>query len=70
MFIIKKINLSNFNTSIVTNMSYMFSKCSSLIELDLSNFNIRSYTYMDGMFSGCLKELKKKIRIQNQYISI
>ena len=33
------LNLSNFNTNNVYNMSGMFNRCSSLISLDLSNFN-------------------------------
>ena len=32
------INLTNFNTENVTNMSYMFNECTSLKFLDLSNF--------------------------------
>ena len=32
------IDLSNFNTQNVTNMSYMFYECSSLTNIDLSNF--------------------------------
>ena len=40
-------------------MSYMFSRCSSLKELNLSNFNTNNVTHMFGMFFGCssLKEL-------------
>ena len=36
------INLSNFNTQNVTNMSNMFYKCKSLTSLDLSNFNTQN----------------------------
>ena len=43
----------NFNTSKVTNMSYMFSYCSSLTNLDLSSFNTSNVTNMDGMFDDC-----------------
>ena len=52
-------NLSNFNTNNVTNMSYMFYRCSSLKELNLSNFNTNNVTNMGLMFFGCLslKEL-------------
>ena len=32
-------DISKWNTNNVTNMSYMFSGCSSLINIDLSNFN-------------------------------
>ena len=45
--------LEYFNTSAVTNMSDMFSGCSSLKELNLSNFNTSSVTDMSRMFSDC-----------------
>ena len=40
-------------------MSYMFSRCSLLKELNLNNFNTNKVTNMSYMFSGCssLKEL-------------
>ena len=47
------IDLSNFNTSIVTDMLGMFSSCKSLINLDLSNFNTSNVTNMRDMFIGC-----------------
>ena len=34
-------------------MSYMFSGCSSLAELNLKNFNTKSVTNMIYMFCGC-----------------
>ena len=43
----------NFNTSKVTNMSYMFLGCSSLISFDLSNFSTSNVTRMNSMFSSC-----------------
>ena len=43
----------NFNTSKVTNMSYMFYNCSSLTSLDLSSFNTSNVTTMDHMFHNC-----------------
>ena len=45
--------LENLNTSEVTNMSSMFSGCSSLTELNLSNFNTSAVTNMRYMFYGC-----------------
>ena len=56
---IKKLDLSNFKTDNVKNMSGMFNGCSFLEELDLSNFNTNNVTNMSGMFKGCqqLKEL-------------
>ena len=43
----------NFNTSNVTDMSSMFSGCSSLTSLDLSSFNTQNVTVMTSMFSDC-----------------
>ena len=47
------LDLSNFNTQNVNNMSYMFSHCESLTYIDLSNFKTENVTYMSGMFSHC-----------------
>ena len=38
---LKELNLSNFNTNNVTNMSYMLNKCKSLKELSFFYFNIK-----------------------------
>ena len=46
------LNLSNFNTNNVTNMSGMFYNCSSLTSLNLSNFNTNNVTNMSYMFNG------------------
>ena len=55
------LNLSNFNTQNVNNMSGMFECCTSLTNLNLSNFNTQNVTNMSGigMFNGC-KSLNKK----------
>jgi len=45
--------LDLLDTSTVTNMSYMFSGCSSLTELDLSSLETGNVTNMHYMFSGC-----------------
>ena len=50
---ITEIDLSNFDTSKVTDMGSMFYDCSSLSSIDLSNFNTSKVTDMGGMFSGC-----------------
>lgn len=47
------LDLSNWDTSHVTNMSYMFGGCSSLTTLDLSNWKTSEVTDMSNMFSGC-----------------
>ena len=49
---IKDLDISNFDTSKVTQMSGMFSGMSSLTSLDLSNFNTSKVWDMDSMFSG------------------
>ena len=49
---IKDLDISNFDTSKVTQMSGMFSGMSSLTSLDLSNFNTSKVWDMDGMFRG------------------
>ncbi len=50
---ITEINLSNFNTTQVTDMFSMFYDCSSLTSLDLSNFDTSQVTFMHRMFCGC-----------------
>ena len=43
---------TNFNTSSVTNMGYMFSGCSSLVDGSMSSWNTSSVTNMTGMFQN------------------
>lgn len=45
--------IANLDTSNITNMSYMFSKCNKLTTLDLSSFNTSNVTGMNSMFSSC-----------------
>ena len=45
-------------------MSWMFSGCSSLKELNLNNFNTNNVIDMRWMFSECFNELKLKIKSQ------
>ena len=47
------LNLSNFNTAKVTNMSQMFYTCKELPSLNLTNFNTAKATNMQEMFKGC-----------------
>ena len=51
---ITEIDLSNFNTSLVTAMNSMFAFCSSLISLDLSNIDTNHVIKMFSMFYGCI----------------
>ena len=46
-------DLSNFNTSLVRNMSSMFEGCFSLTSINLSNFNTSQVTDIGLMFSDC-----------------
>ena len=50
---IESINFKKFNRNNITDMSYMFSECSSLKELNLNNFNTNNVTNMSYMFFGC-----------------
>ena len=61
------LDLSNFNTNNVKDMSYMFCDCSSLTSLNLSNFNTNNVTNMSYMFSGVNKE-KCKLICENDRI--
>lgn len=47
------LDLTNFDTTNVVNMSGMFSGCRSLKELDLSHFNTLQVTDMMAMFYDC-----------------
>ena len=48
-----KASILNFDTSNVTDMSYMFCNCSSLKELNLTRFNTSKVTNMYFMFYKC-----------------
>ena len=51
---LNQLDLSNFDTSNITDMCGMFKECKSLSQLDLSNFGTSQVTDMCGMFSGCI----------------
>ena len=51
---VKDIDLSEFDTSNVTNMEGMFHRCTSLTSLDLSGFDTSKVTNMKWMFYKCL----------------
>lgn len=48
------LDLSNFNTDNVEDISDMFSGCESLEQLDLRNFNLKKVTKSENMFNGCV----------------
>ena len=55
---IRTINFSNFNTSNVTDMSYMFDGCTYYFTLpDISKWNTINVTNMRGMFYSCSRTL-------------
>ena len=47
------LDVSNFDTSKVTDMRHMFYGCRGLTNLDVSNFDTSNVTDMFGMFWGC-----------------
>jgi surface protein len=47
------LDVSNFNTNIVTSMDAMFFGCTNLTSIDLSSFNTSKVTNMNSMFNGC-----------------
>ena len=49
----EEIDVSEFNTSNVTNMYQMFYDCNALTSLYLSNFNTSNVKSMNSMFYGC-----------------
>ena len=50
---LEEIDLSSFDTSNVTDMSFMFNYCTKLKQLDLSNFDTSNVTSIQGMFQKC-----------------
>ena len=46
-------DIQNLNTSIVTDMAYMFDDCKNLKSLDLSSFNTNNVSDMSRMFNNC-----------------
>jgi len=59
---VSQLDLSNFNTKNVTNMSGIFYDCINLKELNLTNFDTRNVVNMSYMFYDCK-------RLENLYIS-
>ena len=63
--LLNNIDLSNFNTNNVTNMSWMFYGCSSLNSINLSNFNTNNVTDMNGMFNLCSSLNRKNVIVND-----
>ena len=51
--LLTSIDVSNFDTSNVTNMAFMFNSCKLITVLDLSNWDVSNVTSMSSMFSSC-----------------
>lgn len=45
--------LDNINTSLLTDVSFMFQNCKSLTEINLNGFDIKNVSAAFGMFQGC-----------------
>ena len=56
-------NMKNLETGLVTNMEFMFAKCTGLTSIDVSNFDTSNVTNMRYMFGG------KKTISNNAYSS-
>ncbi|MDY3026021.1 MAG: BspA family leucine-rich repeat surface protein, partial [Candidatus Faecivicinus sp.] len=54
------LDVSGFDTSNVTIMSWMFAGCSSLTSLDVSSFDTSKVTNMWWMFDGCPAGISEK----------
>ena len=61
--VLASLDLSNFNTSNVTDMSSMFAFCYNLTTLDLSNFDMTKVTDTTYMFASC--NALKILRLDN-----
>ena len=71
------LDLSNFDTSIVTDMTNIFNSCINLEYINLSNFNENFLDTYDSMFSGvpeniviCINENITKEKILPQILNI
>ena len=63
---IKRLDLSNFNTSKIEDISFMFFNCISLKDLNISNFVFDSKCNMIQSFGNVSKDIRDKIKEQNQ----
>ena len=61
---LKTLNINNFKTSNVADMSTMFGGCSSLESLDVSSFDTSKVKKMHSMFESC-KNLKNVKGVEN-----
>ena len=50
------IDLSHFNSSLITNIDKIFSGCQELLALDISNFNFEKIENSNDVFNGIINE--------------
>ena len=68
---LKFLDLSNFDTSLVTNMNSMFSGCQALEYLDISKFNMIITSTAENMFHNVINlKYLNLYHVQNSYESI
>lgn len=60
-FLGKTIKFNGFDTSKVTDMVSMFSRCRNITSLDLSGWDVSNVTSMTGMFDGCSSLIYLKV---------
>lgn len=65
LILAKSINLSSFDTSNITDMSWMFLDCAKLKNLDLSSFDTSKVTDMSSMFEGA--EVLEEIKVSSKW---
>ena len=57
----KKIDISNFNTSSCQQIDYMFYGCVSITEVDMIKWDMTNISSMNYLFSGCSSLAKIKM---------
>ena len=64
---LKSLNVKNFITDKVTDMSFMFYNCSNLKDIDVSNFNAKNVTSSKNMFYNLpiIDKIKKLSNFKN-----
>ena len=66
--LLSELDLSNFKSDSLSDISYMFEGCSSLNNLNLFNFKASKIDDMTHMFKNCLNCLTNKIKYEFNYI--
>jgi len=67
---LKNLDLSNFDTTLVTSLMYTFSDCISLVSLNLNGFNTSSVTIFMGTFNNCSSLISLDLSSFNTYNAV